>query len=309
MKFQGLLLAAIILVSVFFTSSYVRLLIQERGNNPQFLVETAKSQETQAVNSSSAAAVLKTTSAGDNVTTTQNLQPKIYAQVFLKRLLNTGVDLAEQKTENRWPIASLTKLMTALIVTEKIDLNTEIKLSEHAIEAEGVSGDFRVGDTYKASNLLKAMLTLSSNDAAEALAETYGEQDFITAMNQKAVELKMTETKFVDPTGISFLNQSTANDLAKLVNYIYLNNPEIFKITTQKIISITETQSEKSRILNSINEFAGQANFLGGKTGFIDESKGNLISLFQDSNGRGPILIIVLGSEDRFGDTRLLLNN
>lgn len=305
MKFQGLLLAAIILVSVVFISSHIRLLTQERGNDPQFLVETAKSQEPQAENTSTAS-VLGTTSVSNTVTATENSQSKISAQVFLKRLLNTNVALAEQKIDNRWPIASLTKLMTALVVTEKIDLNTEIKLSEHAIGVEGVSGDFKVGETYKAGDLLKAMLVLSSNDAAVALAESVGIDKVV--MDKRVVELDMKDTNFDDPTGLSYLNQSTANDLAKLVDYIYSKHPEIFEITTQKIVSVIETQSGKTKILNNINEFAGQIDFLGGKTGFIDESKGNLISLFQDSNGRGPLLIIVLGSEDRFGDTRKLLS-
>jgi len=303
MKFQGLLLATIILVSIFITSPHSHLLTQRRKTNSQFLVETVKSQET--------AAVLEITSVPLTLFKQKGEGPKISAQVFLKRLLNTNVNLAEQKTKYIWPVASLTKLMTALVAIEKIDLNTEIKLSEKVVEveAEGIIRNFKADEIYKASDLLKAMLVVSSNGAAEALAESYGEQNFISAMNQKAAELGMNDTKYFDSTGLNSQNQSTANDLAKLVNYIYFNfnHPEILNITQQKTISITELNSGQTKSFNSMNEFAGQPNFLGGKTGFIDESKGNLISLFQDPDGRGPILIIVLGSEDRFGDTRKLL--
>jgi len=319
-KFQGLLLAFVVLMSIFFTSPSHRFLSSKGKTTPQFLAEPAKSQELKSENFSATAAILETTSAGDNTAVIHSKKADVSAEIFLKRLLNSGVNLAEQKIENRWPIASLTKLMTALLVAEKVDLNSTVLLSENATNQEGTIGNFQPGEKYKAYDLLKAMLFLSSNDAAEALAEVYNEkvltkdqinagQDFVFMMNQKASELGMSNTKYVDPTGLSFLNQSTANDLAKLVNYIYLNHPEILKITAQKTISFIELNSGKIKTFNNLNEFAGEPNFLGGKTGYINESKGNLVSLFQDPNGRGPILIIVLGSEDRFRDTRQLLNN
>ena len=114
----------------------------------------------------------------------------------------------------------------------------------------------------------------------------------MTAMNLKASELQMRSTRFFDPSGLSPLNQSTLENLEKLISYIYNRHPKIFSITSEKE--------------GNIHPFSNQENFIGGKTGFIDEANGNLISLF-NYQGR-PLLIIVLGSEDRYLDTLALYN-
>jgi len=322
MKFQGLLLAAIILISVFLTTPRTKHQKQE-AENPQNFVSNTKTESEKSSNISNSASAISVISEKQTISPSktggdveqitavpiqvQTSQPEISSQIVLIKLLNTNTSLKEIKTGGRWPIASLTKLMTALIVVENLDLNKEIEISEKAVENPGTIGDFKAGEVYKAEDLLKAMLILSSNDAAAALAESFGEEQFISLMEQKAAKLGMTETEFSDPTGINWLNQSTAEDLSKLVDYIFSYKPKIFNFTKEPIISILEIKSGKPRVYKNINEFAGQDNFLGGKTGFIDESKGNLISLFSDLYDRGPILIIILGSNDRFGDTRTLL--
>lgn len=323
MKFQGFLLAAIILVSVFLTTPRTSPQKQEAENPQNFIssAQTVSEKNSDVSKSASAVDVIPTQQptnsseiGGDIKQTTavqtQTSQSEISAQIILVKFLNATSTLKAIKIGDRWPIASLTKLMTALIAVENIDLNKEIEISEKAVKQNsGTTGDFKAGEVYKAEDLLKAMLILSSNDAATALAESFGEENFIFLMNQKAVELKMTETKFIDPTGISSSTQSTAEDLSKLVDYIFYQKPEIFNFTKEPIISISEIKSGQQRVYRNINEFAfaGQDNFLGGKTGFIDESKGNLISLFSDPYGRGPILIIILGSDNRFEDTKTLL--
>ena len=120
-------------------------------------------------------------------------------------------------------------------------------------------------------------------------------------MQKKAAELKMFQTSYLEPTGLSFINQSTANDLARLVNYARQNHPELLEISRQKEIEIFELKSKKSRKLLSVNRFAGQPDFIGGKTGYIEESGRNLIALF-NINGK-IILSIVLGADDSFKET------
>ncbi len=218
-------------------------------------------------------------------------QPSITSIIALVKYLDNNLNIFELNINNRWPTASLTKLMTAVIAIEKGELNKEITINKDT------------GEIFTAEDLIKTMLIISSNDAAVALAEAIS-PEFIQLMNQKAAELKMAETRFKDPTGLSFLNQSTVNDLTKLINYIYYNHPQIFEITRQEEIEILELNSGEIRKLTNINQFAGQPDFIGGKTGFIDASGGNLISLF-NKQGR-LILIIVLGSKDRFTDTEKL---
>ncbi len=194
--------------------------------------------------------------------------------------------------DQQWPMASLTKLMTAIVSWENIGKDTKITMSERAIATESAAGNFSVGGAYSFTDLVSALLKVSSNDAAAALAEFLGENRFLELMNQKAADLKMQHTRFFDPSGLSSLNQATLEDLEKLVAHIYYRHPEIFRITQEKE--------------GNIHPFAGRPDFIGGKTGFIDEANGNLISLF-NNDGR-PLLIIVLGSEDRANDTRILYN-
>lgn len=228
------------------------------------------------------------------------------AAAFAKDLINQHVYLS-YNSYAKWPIASITKLMTALVAIEKVGVNKEIEISEEAVKTEGVSGDFKAGEIFTVSDLIKAMLVVSSNDAAAAIAEFYGKENFVAEMNKKAEVLNMSDTHFEDPTGLSPLNQSTIGDLEKLVMYLWQNNRDLFDISRSKQVVITEQNSKINRVLNNINYFAGRSEFLGGKTGYIDEAGGNLVAVF-NNYGR-PLLIIVFGADDRFAETEKIYNN
>ncbi len=230
--------------------------------------------------------------------------PQIGASALLARDLGSGALLLERASNQRWPIASLTKLMTAAVAFEELGAERLVSVSAAAIAAEGDAGQFAPGEAFAARDLVAAMLVASSNDAAEALAETYGRAALIDAMQIRAAELGMRETTFFDPTGLSVLNQSTARDLARLVDYLQANYPDLLAATMQREARIQEARTGAERTLANTNRFAGHPDFRGGKTGFTDEAGGNLISLFE-RNGR-RILIILLGSDDRFGETEII---
>ncbi|MDO8663964.1 MAG: hypothetical protein Q7K44_00200, partial [Candidatus Liptonbacteria bacterium] len=166
--------------------------------------------------------------------------------------------------------------------------------------------NLKIGDRYSIGDLMFAALLESSNESAEAIASFVGRKEFIALMNKQVASWGFADTHFDDPTGLSASNQSTAVDLLGLSKQIYEKYPEIFKITQRPSGYITELNSNKKLLIKSINLFAGQDNFLGGKTGFIDEAGGNLLSIF--SYRTRPIIIIVLDTGDRFGDTEKLLN-
>lgn len=225
--------------------------------------------------------------------------PPISAAAALVKNLFGSTPLFVRNPHQQWPAASLTKLMTAVVAADKIPADAEIIASSGAIAAEGAAGNFAVGGRYRLEEILKALLVYSSNDAAAMLAEYYDRQvggigSFVEEMNRKAVSLGMYSTRYFDPHGLSPLNQSTAGDLEKLAHHIFNLRPEIFTITRERE--------------GNTHPFANFDNFLGGKTGFIDEANGNLVSLFNSSvDGQvGPLLIIVLGSEDRMKDTEEL---
>ncbi len=233
------------------------------------------------------------------------INPVLKVKIALAIDLESNTALFELNNQSRWPIASLTKLMTAVITLENVGKDKLIPVSERAFNTEGTAGNLQPGEVYTASDLIKAMLIVSSNDAASAIAEFYGEANLVAAMQQKAADLGM-ESNFAEPTGLSFVNQSSADDLVKLVKYVLASHPELLDITRQKTVELTEVNSGTKKSLTNINAFAGNPEFLGGKTGFIDAAGGNLISLFKYQNHK--ILIIIFGAEDRFGQTEILYN-
>jgi len=220
-----------------------------------------------------------------------------------------GERIAGFSDDKRWPIASLTKLMTAFVAFDNIKSDKRIAITKAMLDAtDGSAGDFKEGETYTVADLEKALLVVSNNTAAEALSSAIGRDKFITLMNSYAVRFGLKDTRFVDPTGLSIGNQSTVQDLAKLTKYILINRPEIFNISREPVVTITDLTSGNSRELKNINQFAGQANFIGGKTGTTPEAVGNLISIFRGTKNGEGFIIVLLGTEDRFNETRKLLS-
>ncbi|TSC89057.1 MAG: D-alanyl-D-alanine carboxypeptidase [Parcubacteria group bacterium Gr01-1014_3] len=219
---------------------------------------------------------------------------------YAKELFGSQV-FFEKNIHQQWPVASLTKLMTAAVALEKIGINQEVVASENAVATEGIAGGLLVGRSYPVRELINVLMGVSSNDAAVALAESYGVKRFVATMNSRAGNIGMLDTVFADPTGLTSLNQSNVLDLEKLVKHVFNNYPEILTASRQPDVKIA------GQVFKNINAFAGRPDFLGGKTGFIDEASGNLISLF--NVGGQPVLIIVLGSDDRFGDTRKIYDH
>ena len=223
-------------------------------------------------------------------------------------LMDSAEPLYAFRSQKQWPIASVTKLMTTF-VSRKLMTETEtITMSEEAIAAYGEAGDFKIGERFRVSDLVQAMLLVSSNDAAKALADHYGEEAFVAEMNQAAAGIGMTDTIFADATGLSARNLSTSDDLSKLVRFIWSEDPEIFIITRLRQTRIVDIDGGLSRELDNINFFAGRSNFLGGKTGQIPDSNGNLVSIFNLPDKSSPVIIVVLGAEDRFKETEKILS-
>lgn len=219
--------------------------------------------------------------------------------------LETGTTYFSFNSSQRWPMASLVKMMTAAVAIGKMKPDQEITVTEEDFESVDEEGlRFKPGERYLVSDVIRVMLGVSSNEAAEVLANNYNRGNFIQEMNRQAEAWGLSHTYFEDPTGISVSNQSTVSDLYKLTQAVYQNYPEVFKITRKPQVSIKEIGSGKTvRFLNN-NLLAGRADFLGGKTGYTEEARGNLVSIF--SYAKRPIVVIVLGAEDRFLETEKL---
>lgn len=234
--------------------------------------------------------------------------PNIGVSAALVADLDTGGSFLDMNAGERWPMASISKLMTAAVVTDVLDPTQKITITESMLAVDPSQQILHLGDTYTVADLLHVMLLPSNNVAAEAFAEFYGRTQFLAAMNAKAAAWGMTDTYYDDPSGLSAANESTANDLLKLAQHIYAQYPEILAITRMPDVTVQNLATGKPVTIKSINDFAGTPDFIGGKTGYTDQADGNLLSIFNYENR--PIFIVILGIDDgvRFDATQQLYN-
>ena len=232
--------------------------------------------------------------------------PAQKAQVTLVADLLTGEIFFELAPQKRWPLASITKLVSAAVISGNFLMHESAAISVDDFLLGAGSGGFTEGERYSFRDLISAILVSSSNVAAETSARSLGRGAFIRKMNDLVFQWGMRETYLDDPTGLSVSSQSTARDILVLAKNIYERYPTVFELTRSRSFEITEINSGKKVIINSTNLFAGQDYFVGGKTGYTDEASGNLLSVFSYKNR--PIVIVVLGTDDRFGETEKLFN-
>jgi D-alanyl-D-alanine endopeptidase (penicillin-binding protein 7) len=200
------------------------------------------------------------------------------------------------------PIASITKLMTAMVVLDaKLDLNELIAITEDDVDAlKHTSSRLQVGTILSREDMLHLALMASENRAASALARAYpgGFPAFIAAMNRKAVELGMTSTHFLDSTGLNRENVSTAEDLAKLVTAAY-RYPLIQQFTTSTEHSVRTNSGRVLQYRNSnglVRSDDWQIEV--SKTGYIAEAGRCLV--MQARIGATPVVIVLLDSWGKY---------
>jgi D-alanyl-D-alanine carboxypeptidase len=194
------------------------------------------------------------------------------------------------------PIASLTKLVTAVVAQNILDQNAAIEITPHILATDGNTAGFRAGENFNVPELLYPLLMVSSNDAAEALAQSdpKGRPDFIRAMNEWTNSIGAYHTYFADPTGLSPNNVSSAGDLSIIMRWIAEHRPDL--------VSITDTKVKEFRIHTWTNptQLLNLSSYLGGKNGYIPQSGETAVSLFQV--GKKEFAVVVLGSSNRDQD-------
>lgn len=231
--------------------------------------------------------------------------PRVSGDAYLVGDLDTGEIILRKNPDKKFPIASVTKLMTALVAHE-LDTEEDIAtVSRRALATEGGNGNFSLGEKVKVADLVYPLLLESSNDAAEILAEYFGREDFLKKMNRETERLEMTSTSFEDPTGLSENNQSTASDLFKLTGYLVKEKPDILKISAER------SYSDKKHHWSSTNQFLHDDGYLGGKSGYTDPALQTGISIFSlplAENTARNIGIIVLRTTNRHRDIESIVN-
>jgi len=239
-----------------------------------------------------------------------NIESNNFLSVFIKD--GKEIILSEKKADEVIAIASLTKLMTAIIVLENYNLDDLIQISASAIATYGDAGNLQIGEIMTIRDLLYITLIESSNDGAEALAEKMGVSTFVYKMNEKATSLGMNNTWFINPSGLdegNLYNFSTVNDLKKMVVYILENHSLIAEILSLPEKELT-SHSGISRTIKNTNVLLKESDaYLWGKTGYTNRANGCLILIlnnFSINNNQGYVINIIAGADDKFGEARKL---
>ncbi|MGD0976789.1 MAG: serine hydrolase [Minisyncoccia bacterium] len=233
--------------------------------------------------------------------------------------------LYSKDVNDKLPIASITKLMTAVVVMENLSLSDTYTVVPEDLNADGNGADFANGEKLKGGDLLKVMLIKSSNDAALVFASNASQKgiDIVAKMNEKAGVLGMADTKFSDPAGLDDGDSfSTVSDLIKLVGYVD-KYPVIWEILATRTADVSSIDGKYTHHLVSTDQLLGDVpGIIGGKTGFTNGALQTMVLEVKVSagdttpaGGQGSIsggddnrmIAVVLGSNDRFGEIKELV--
>lgn len=244
---------------------------------------------------------------GYPVNTTKMPAPALTARGVIVIDADSKAILYQKNPDLKLLPASITKIMTALIALENYSLNDIITID--SIDTEPVKMGLQTGEKITVENLLYGLLVGSANDAALALARHFpgGEAGFIAAMNLKAKSLHLLNTQFTNPVGFDNFGQyTTVHDLSLLTAEAMQS--AVFKRLVSTIsITVTDIDHTVSHELTSLNLLLGQVSGLSGvKTGFTHLAGECLITFIQRQNHQ--IIVVVLASHDRFGDTSQLID-
>jgi|ETNmetMinimDraft_33_1059910.scaffolds.fasta_scaffold03347_5 D-alanyl-D-alanine carboxypeptidase len=250
------------------------------------------------------------------------LSVDITAQAVLVWDIKNNVPLYARNENVQLPLASLSKIMTALIAVEEIESKRMITITKDAILQEGDHG-LIVGEKWRLKDLIDLTLLTSSNDGAHALASVFGEErfngeqspttPFIQKMNQKTWEIGMYQTFFINESGLDVgLEVSgtygSARDIVSLMEYILQRYPDLMNATPRALLTTYSLDDTEHNLENTNDIVETLPGMIVSKTGFTDLAGGNLAIAF-DAGPARPLITVVLGSteEDRLTDIEQLL--
>lgn len=248
--------------------------------------------------------------------------PNAHAALILDA--ESGTILHYQDGKERRQIASLTKLMTAVLVMERVkNLDELVTIDEDSIYVDGTkvgcprsgyctSQRLKIGEKISARNLLKAMLMNSANDSATALGKHIGGSvdEFVGLMNQRAKEMGLGDTNFCTPSGLETPGKeetcySSAYDIARIASQAlkYEEIWEIFKLPSNTIVASADGEIEHT-LLNTDMILDEMPNMLGGKTGFTPMAGYSLLIATQDETKKHTIINVLLDDPYRWNDIK-----
>lgn len=234
--------------------------------------------------------------------------PQLTARAGFAYDLASGTILFTRNLDEKLPVASLTKLVTALVVVKNLKLDDVAVIGRGSINLVGSSMGLVTGEKITVQNLLYGLLITSSNDAALALANHASTpQEFTAMMNKESQTLNLHSTSFSNPVGWDNAdNYSTAHDLSVIINE-FLKFPILSQIVSLKEAEVSSVDKRYTHKLTTTNKLLLENKSVTGiKTGFTSQAKGNLI--LRVENNDQTVITTILGSDDREGDSQKLLD-
>lgn len=239
--------------------------------------------------------------------------PKINAQAYMVKIVGMSRPLLSQREWKRLAPASLTKILTAVLAKETLPPDEKITFSKETKQTEEKLSPLKTNEEITRDKAIELALVGSLNDAALALAESIGKSRrgtnfterlaiFKTLANEKASLLGLQNSEFQNPIGLDEdRHYSTTEDLARLTEYIWLEHQDLWRASRQVEIMV-KTKNGIEYKINNTNELLKEfPAILGSKTGFTDKARGALLFLYPVRPNKTAV-VVILGSEDRFGD-------
>ncbi len=229
--------------------------------------------------------------------------PEVSAQAMVLINGTTGSILCEKNAHKPMPMASTTKIMTAVLLLESVELNKTIVVTQEMVTVEGSSMGLLPGDTVSYKALLAGLMLSSGNDAANAIAISLAGslETFAEWMNEKAVELKMLGTHFVTPSGLDAEEHySTAYDMAILTAYA-MRMPAFFEVVSSKSATVQYGEPPNKRVLYNHNKLLNLYDGVCGvKTGYTKKSGRCLVSAAKKEDSF--LIAVTLNASDDWND-------
>lgn len=244
---------------------------------------------------------------------TEAFDLKLTAQSAILIEASTGRVIWEKDADVRHYPASMTKMMTGILALEKLPPKADVVISPNAAATEDCPLEIVAGECLSADNIITGMLMESDNGAAVAIAEAVdgSVSQFVQRMNERAQEIGMSNTHFVNPNGLTEANHySTARDMAKLARFA-MNNKKFREIvSTKNQVIHWEVPARQQKLAENTNKLLANYNGMNGiKTGWT-EAAGGCLAASARRNGVELIAIVMQtpGPDDRFADARKLLD-
>jgi D-alanyl-D-alanine carboxypeptidase len=237
--------------------------------------------------------------------------PKVYGKYATVIDAKTGQVIYSKQARGTWYPASLTKILTAMILVDQIEKGTMLTASKNAVKQDVSNSIFllKVGEKMSREDALKALLVMSSNDVATMIAEHIAgsEVKFSVLMNQKAKAIGAENSHFITSSGLHHpKHYTTTYDMALITREAYLNYPEVIKTMGLKT-AVVQTSIRTVKLTNR-SQFFSKPDVIGGKTGYTNAAKNSLVEIIKKKNVTLIGVVMKSSKQEQYKDLTAMTN-